>query len=173
MKQISLILLICCIAFSCTKKEKVTNETAFFDISNLVDSLLQIENKSTITRQLIVNGKKESKNLKDQDLTEIFEFLKQFNINHPKLYDKYKVTKTANETMYKAIEEGFDLREMKVIKNKTSIEEIQIYYKSENLISSSEKMIIWNPATKLDFKNTNKTLWSDPQHMDISWTYKL
>ncbi len=159
--------------FSCTEKEKVSYESSFFDIEQFVDSLLTENSKSEIVREIVINGEKETKTLEENDVTEIFEFLKQFNINRPKWYDKYKVTKTQNETMYQAIEKDFETKEVKVIENNNGITEVQIFYKSKTLISSAEKMIIWKPRTRLDYKNTSKSLWSDSQFMDISWTYKL
>lgn len=162
------------IGTSCTEKEKVQYETSFFDISHFVDSLLDVKSTSEINREIIINGQKEQVKLENNDLTEILEFLKQFNINRPKWYDKYTIRFSGNEVFYKAIEEDFEIKEMKVIKNdQKDIEEIQIYYKSNTLISNTEKMIIWKPNNRLDYKNTSKSLWSEPQYMDISWTYSL
>ena len=174
MKYWSILLVLFLLSTSCKKKEKVDYETSFFDISQYVDSLLQVKSTSVINREINLNGKKEKVKLESNDLTEIFEFLKQFNINRPKWYDKYDVNRYKNEVSYHTTDENLDIKELTVVYNtQNKVEEINILYKSHTLISNTQKKVVWRPTERLEYNNISGTLWSNPDDVDISWTYSL
>lgn len=172
MKWIGLLIILSTI--SCTSSEEIGDfETSFFDVSLFVDSLLMEDTSyDKVTREIKLNEEEEEvKVLTDADMTDIFGFLKQFNINRPRWYDKYTVTREPNMTTYSAVNEEYDVQEMKVTRAEQSISRIDILYRSKTLISSSEKKVTWLPKNKLSLQNTSTSLWSKEQKIDMSWTY--
>ena len=158
--------------FSCAEKEVIDLEKSFFDISVFIDSILVIEQiEDEVLRKIAIDSETEEKVLTEVDMTEILGYLKQFNINRPRWYDKYSVERSANSTIYTALDEDLDVKELVVNKINNEINEIDILYKSKTLISSSEKKVKWIPSKTLTINNKSNSLWSAEQNMLISWTY--
>ena len=158
---------------SCAEKEVIDLEKSFFDISVFVDSMLIVgQIQDEVLRKIVIDTETEEKVLTEVDMTEILGYLKQFDINRPRWYDKYSVEKSANSTIYKALDEDLEVKELVVSKTNNVINEIDILYKSKTLISSSEKKVKWMPSKTLTISNKSKSLWSAEQNMLISWAYK-
>jgi len=168
-----IILLVFLSSVSCAKEEvKTSAETSFFDITVFVDSILADKPiQSEVRRNISINDETEEKILTEVEMTKILGFLKQFNINRPRWYDKYHVEREGNSISYTSQDEDLDVKKMMVVTEKEKVAKIDILYKSQTLISSSEKNISWKPGTSLSLKNTSRSLWSAEQNMHFLWNY--
>ncbi len=172
MKWTAVLISLFIVVTSCADKATINQEDSFFDISVFVDSLLN-DNASyvDVNRTIKMAGEKEEKELSSADLKNVFEFMKQFNINHPRKYDKYTVSKSPDKISYVTKEDHFEIKNCTILKKGNRIQSIEVLYESESIISSSIKNIVWMPEQSLIVQNSFTSLWSQPKEMEIKWTY--
>lgn len=171
MRNLVALLIVAC-SFSCADKVEKEYEKSFFDIPAFVDSLLVTEgNKDEVLRKVVIDNENEEKVLTRVDMTEIFGYLKQFNINRPRWYDKYSVERTADIETYTSLDEDLEVKKLSIYRFENKIANIRVLYKSKTLISSSEKQVIWAPSNKLSIISKSKSLGSAEQNMEMTWSY--
>lgn len=173
MKNIIFILLSIVFFGSCAEERTQNLDPDFFDITEFVEDHLK-ENTSykSATRSITLNGEKEEKVFSDFEMNEILDFLKQFNINRPRWYDKYTIEKKDGIETYSANEEDLNIKKTILSRNNDKITGVEIQYVNNSLISSSEKLITWKLGESIEMNNKSKSLWSKPQEVEMKWTFE-
>lgn len=159
---------------SCQTAQSVNvDKNKFFDIESYVDTLMSRQGTEfDVRRTIILDGEKETTELSDYDMTETFIYLKKFNINQPRLYDKYNVEDKGNKTVYTALKEDLNVRKCEVSRTSGKVERIYIDYKVGTMISASEKQIEFIPGQILSVNNKNVSRVSKNSDMTVTWEFQ-
>ena len=153
--------------------EDLENKTTFFDLQDFAD--MQIDKHAvfpSVYRETIVNGEKESTMLDNYNMSEVYQYLKKFNINHPRLYDKYSTETNDASTSYTALDSSLNVQNFRIDYQADTVYRISLKYQVGSLISSSKKEIQFIPNKAVYVKSKNKSLWGQDEDMLITWNMK-
>lgn len=162
------------IALSCNSEVQDSEfaQDGFFDLEEFVDLQLQEELILPSVKRIInLDGKLESTDIENFDMEENLVYLKKFNINQPRWYDKYIVEETGNQLVYTAKDSSLRVERFELQQNDKEVVSIDINYKTGTFISSTKKNIHWEPGNILRIDNQNKSLWTDPSRLQIEWQF--
>lgn len=148
------------------------NNNKFFDIERFIDTLMTQESPiHNVKRTIILDDKKEEKELVQYDMTEAYIYLKKFNINQPRLYDKYTVETDNETTTYTALEPELNVQKCIIEREGDKVQRVFIDYKVGTMISASRKEIDFMPGTKLSVDSENTSKFNKDGKMTVIWDF--
>jgi len=156
---------------SCNSEQNSINEGPFFSLKNYLETEVKSLGLVTVHQIVQVNEKKEETDLENFDLANGLEYLKEFDIDKPRFYDKYSVNDKDGTLSYTAIDEDMKVKNLVVKKEGNLVKEIIIQYKTKTIISTLEKEITFLPGQSLKIQNKTKAISRDPKNFDMIWTW--
>lgn len=129
---------------------KGTADTEFFDLKGFLDSQINSLTKKefTLTKQTVLQGKKNEQTLKKIDWKDEFAFFYSSDINTPQLRDRYKTEKTPQKWTFKTEEDNLIVKEMQILFDKENddsfenVKEVLITQKEKNSIYENDRTLV-------------------------------
>lgn len=162
------------LAISCSNEVENSDfaKDGFFDLEEFIDLELQKDlTLPSVTRNITLDDKKESTTIEDFNIEENLIYLKKFNINQPRWYDKYEVEKVNNKVIYISKDSSLRVERFEYVQVDDQVVSIDVKYNTGTFISSTRKSIHWEPGRVLKIDNQNKSFWTDPSRLQIEWQF--
>ena len=156
---------------SCSKNSSVSNEGPFFDLTEYVEMVLATDTIQDIERIIISNGDEEKVSIDQFNMRKPIEYLKEFNINNPKFYDKYTITYTDGLEEYNALDESMKVKNVKLYSEENNLVKIIVDYQVETIISTMQKTIVFDVDKRLSIKNHTESILGKEQDLEMIWEW--
>ncbi len=156
---------------ACTESNPIDPSIRFFDIDELIESKIQRNEPKDVEMTITTSDQEEIRTMPQYDLSKAYEYLKEFNINKAKWYDKYKVTNEQDIELYEALDPTMKIKRVEIIKQNDIIESIKIDYLNETIISDLSKRVIWNMDKSILIENQSKSIIGNKSILKIMWKW--
>ena len=159
------------IACAKTEVNKATVQV-YFDLESYVDRIIEKEvTIPNVKKTVRLNGKEETKELNNYDLSPEIKMLKKYNINKVSLSGKYDVKTSQNEGFekveYIANEEDLKTRNISIWKKGDEIQKIEILAVQTSIMATSNQKIVYEPNKSFQLVSEDNNKYSNDLMKEI------
>lgn len=139
----------------------------FFDLEAFFEKEIKNFPYQKIKKTATLNGKSETKELSDFDMTKELAIFVKSNINNPSWKDKYQVSETPNQIIYEAAVDKLKIKKVVIDKNGEEVSKITILTSATQRIFTAEKELIYEPKKGYSIKNHQDVMLSGETDMGV------
>lgn len=147
------------------KVQRIDPGESFFDLDNFFkEELAKLSKIDAIEKTVEINGKRETKDLSQVDLTKELSIFSDADINRVAWKDKYQVDSTINNLgelsniQYTAIDENMKTQSLRISFQKKSVDSIFIKNQITGFATQNEKEMVYITNKGYSIKSYQKTL---------------
>ncbi len=160
-------------ACSDVERDRGSAATPFFDLAGLIDSLDDGQ-PIAVRKTVQVNGQSETKALEDYDLWTDIQSFKDYDINRPTLFDKYRSDTTREHGMqqlsYQATEEELTVQKLQITLDQGVVTLVDIAVRSNTFIEDMEMEVRWEPAVGYSLDRRSRRRFQEEVRQQVSVT---
>jgi len=171
------ILILFSILAACNKPEQKENSATedFFNLPaffNAEAKRLSANSNLLVDKTVVLNGKKESKELSIKDWNAELTLFSKCHIHDPALKEYYKVSKEAESIIYTAIDKTVNVRRLALTMDGKNIKNIVIETQNSNEVFEATQVLNYSPDKGFSIRKNQKVVLFSEDIFEIDLQFK-